>query len=57
MIFQANWGKGAMSKAIYNRIFDWLIMKCNLTLDARELERKYFVGVLDIAGFEIFDVC
>jgi myosin heavy chain 6/7 len=28
-----------------------------LTLDAREIPRAYFIGVLDIAGFEIFDVC
>jgi myosin protein heavy chain len=53
---QVNWAKGAMSKGIYNRIFDWLVKKCNMTLDAREIPRMYFIGVLDIAGFEIFDV-
>jgi myosin heavy chain 6/7 len=46
-----------MSKGVYNRIFDWLVTKCNMTLDAREIPRAYFIGVLDIAGFEIFDVC
>jgi myosin heavy subunit len=45
-----------MAKGIYKRMFDWLVMKCNKTLDCQELERKYFIGVLDIAGFEIFDV-
>jgi myosin heavy subunit len=50
------WSKGAMAKGIYNRIFDWLVVMCNKTLDAREIPRMYFIGVLDIAGFEIFDV-
>lgn len=45
-----------MAKGIYNRLFDWLFVKCNMTLDARELQRVTFIGVLDIAGFEIFDV-
>ena len=32
-------------------------MKCNKTLDARDsATRAHFIGVLDIAGFEIFDV-
>lgn len=53
---QVNWSKGAMAKGIYNRLFNWLVMKCNLTLDAKELPRASFIGVLDIAGFEIFDV-
>jgi len=52
---QVNWAKGAMAKGIYKRMFDWLVVKCNVTLDCQELERKYFIGVLDIAGFEIFD--
>ena len=54
---QVNWSRGAMCKGIYDRLFDFLVMKCNITLDAQELPRAYFVGVLDIAGFEIFDVC
>ncbi len=45
-----------LAKAIYARQFKWLIGRCNKTLDAKAIERKYFIGVLDIAGFEIFDV-
>ncbi|CAI4220367.1 unnamed protein product, partial [Auanema sp. JU1783] len=33
----------------------WLVKKCNLTLDQQGINRDYFIGVLDIAGFEIFD--
>jgi len=52
---QVNWSIGAMTKGMYNRVFNWLVYKCNLTLDAKEIPRKHFIGVLDIAGFEIFD--
>ena len=53
---QVNWAVSGLAKAIYARMFGWLISRCNKTLDARAIERKYFIGVLDIAGFEIFDL-
>ncbi|KAE9554526.1 hypothetical protein FO519_002282 [Halicephalobus sp. NKZ332] len=53
---QVNWAVGALSKALYARMFHWLIKRCNKTLDAQDLSRDYFIGVLDIAGFEIFDL-
>jgi myosin heavy subunit len=46
---------GALSKAIYSRMFEWLVVRVNQTLDAKT-KRQHFIGVLDIAGFEIFDV-
>lgn len=46
---------GALSKAIYGRLFNWLVEMVNLTLDVKEVKRQYFIGVLDIAGFEAFD--
>ncbi|CAF1548069.1 unnamed protein product, partial [Rotaria sordida] len=45
---------GALSKAIYFRIFTWLVDRVNVTLDVKA-KRQYFIGVLDIAGFEIFE--
>ena len=45
---------GALSKSIYSRCFRWLVDRVNETLDAKT-KRQYFIGVLDIAGFEIFD--
>jgi myosin heavy chain 6/7 len=53
---QVNWAVSGLGKAIYARMFRWLIDRCNKTLDARAVERKHFIGVLDIAGFEIFDL-
>jgi hypothetical protein len=40
---------------IYHRMFCWLVERVNVTLDV-VAKRQYFIGVLDIAGFEIFDV-
>jgi len=45
----------ALSKAMYDRIFKWLVARVNKTLDTKQ-KRQYFIGVLDIAGFEIFEV-
>ncbi|KAK6019874.1 myosin head [Ostertagia ostertagi] len=52
---KVNWAVGAMAKGLYSRIFHWLVKKCNQTLDQKGISRDYFIGVLDIAGFEIFD--
>ncbi|CAI5453487.1 unnamed protein product [Caenorhabditis angaria] len=53
---QVNWAVGALAKALFARLFAWLIRRCNKTLDAQDLSRDQFIGVLDIAGFEIFDL-
>ncbi|CAF0997372.1 unnamed protein product [Adineta steineri] len=45
---------GALSKSIYFRMFCWLVERVNVTLDVKA-KRQYFIAVLDIAGFEIFD--
>lgn len=52
---QVTYSVGAMSKAMFDRVFKWLVKKCNETLDTKQ-KRQHFIGVLDIAGFEIFDV-
>ncbi|XP_058803249.1 myosin heavy chain, muscle isoform X5 [Phymastichus coffea] len=51
---QVSYSIGAMSKAVFDRLFKWLVKKCNETLDTKQ-KRQHFIGVLDIAGFEIFD--
>ncbi|XP_060814111.1 myosin heavy chain, muscle isoform X23 [Bombus pascuorum] len=51
---QVAYSVGAMSKAMFDRLFKWLVKKCNETLDTQQ-KRQHFIGVLDIAGFEIFD--
>jgi len=46
----------ALGKAMYARAFNWLVVICNETLDVKTVKRAYFIGVLDIAGFETFEV-
>ena len=53
---QVVYAVAALAKAIYDRMFKWLIARVNKTLDTKT-KRQYFIGVLDIAGFEIFEVC
>merc|ERR1719402_786638 len=45
---------GAMAKGMFDRLFTFLVKKCNETLFTG-MKRHSFIGVLDIAGFEIFD--
>uniref|UniRef100_A0A8C9R501 Myosin heavy chain 16 n=1 Tax=Scleropages formosus TaxID=113540 RepID=A0A8C9R501_SCLFO len=45
---------GALAKAVYDRMFKWMVTRINKTLDTK-MQRQYFIGVLDIAGFEIFE--
>ncbi|KAJ8412001.1 hypothetical protein AAFF_G00142680 [Aldrovandia affinis] len=52
---QVNYALGALAKATYDRMFKWLVSRINRTLYTA-LPRQFFIGVLDIAGFEIFDL-
>nr|ASM56386.1 myosin heavy chain isoform Mhc_X5 [Lethocerus indicus]ASP18631.1 myosin heavy chain isoform Mhc_X5 [Lethocerus indicus] len=51
---QVIYSVGALSKGVFDRLFKFLVKKCNETLDTKQ-KRQHFIGVLDIAGFEIFD--
>ncbi|XP_077338569.1 myosin-15 [Lithobates pipiens] len=53
-VAQVSYAVGALAKGIYDRLFKWLVVRINKTLDTK-LPRQFFIGVLDIAGFEIFD--
>ncbi|GCB64555.1 hypothetical protein scyTo_0004628 [Scyliorhinus torazame] len=45
---------GALAKSVYEKMFLWMVIRINQQLDTKQA-RQYFIGVLDIAGFEIFD--
>uniref|UniRef100_A0A8C6F173 Myosin-7 n=1 Tax=Monodon monoceros TaxID=40151 RepID=A0A8C6F173_MONMO len=51
---QVYYSIGALAKAVYEKMFNWMVTRINATLETRQ-PRQYFIGVLDIAGFEIFD--
>merc|ERR1719312_1360895 len=52
---QATGAVGGIARAIYDRLFKWLIEKCNDTLIDPTLKKANFCAVLEIAGFEIFE--
>merc|ERR1719384_1600553 len=52
---QAHTGVGGIARAVFDRIFKWLIIKCNDTLIDKSMKKANFCAVLDIAGFEMFD--
>merc|ERR1712212_935459 len=52
---QATNGIGGIARACFDRIFKWLIIKCNDTLIDATMKKANFCAVLDIAGFEIFE--
>lgn len=53
-IAQASAVRDALSKALYNNLFDWIIQRVNASLKARSAVVQS-IGILDIYGFEIFE--
>merc|ERR1711981_813810 len=52
---QATNAVGGIARATFDRLFKWLIIKCNETLIDKTMKKVNFCAVLDIAGFEIFE--
>lgn len=63
---QAIEARDALSKMLYKRCFDWLVERTNLAMIDKQLNdqiagpgkkgQRSHIGILDIFGFEIFDV-
>ncbi|XP_062401319.1 myosin heavy chain, fast skeletal muscle-like [Sardina pilchardus] len=51
---QVNNAVSALCKSVYEKMFLWMVVRINEMLDTKQ-PRQFFIGVLDIAGFEIFD--
>lgn len=58
-VTQAEFGRDAFAKALYERLFNWIIQRVNksILVQNSETQKKFnrVIGVLDIYGFEIFD--
>lgn len=50
----AAYARDALAKAIYDRLFTWLVKKINISLVPNDGRRNSVIGILDIYGFEIF---
>uniref|UniRef100_A0A669DIS5 Myosin, heavy chain 11a, smooth muscle n=1 Tax=Oreochromis niloticus TaxID=8128 RepID=A0A669DIS5_ORENI len=52
---QADFATEALAKAIFERLFRWILGRVNKALDKTKRQGASFLGILDIAGFEIFE--
>ncbi|XP_029660963.1 unconventional myosin ID [Formica exsecta] len=59
-LIEAEYGRDALAKAIYERLFTWIVSRVNDSINVNDNSRvkRYgtLIGVLDIYGFEIFDM-
>lgn len=51
-IYEANNARDALAKALYSRVFDHIVSLINQSIPFQK--SSYYIGVLDIAGFEYF---
>lgn len=51
------YGRDALAKAVYARLFDWLVKRINKSLHTLSCEaiNHHVLGILDIYGFEVFE--
>ena len=54
-VTQANQGRDALVKIMYARLFDYLVVRINQTVDD-VAKAKLYIGLLDVYGFEFFEV-
>lgn len=52
-LIDATFGRDALAKALYSKLFDWIVSRVNKCFPFTRSET--FIGVLDIAGFEYFE--
>lgn len=51
----AIYARDALAKAVYDRLFSWLVESLNHSLQSGEPRQRNVMGILDIYGFEIFE--
>ncbi|KAK7007034.1 microfilament motor [Favolaschia claudopus] len=51
---QASSARDALSKAVYNNLFEWIVSRINVSMKTRSAHAQV-IGILDIFGFEIFE--
>lgn len=56
---QSFFARDALAKAVYSRLFDWLVQRINFSIHTLTSSSKspsnHVLGILDIYGFEVFD--
>jgi myosin-5 len=56
-VFQAIDTRDALAKSIYACLFEWLVEQINKSLAVGKRRTGRSISILDIYGFESFDVC
>lgn len=51
----AIYARDALAKAIYDRLFTWIVEQLNTSLKSKDPNKITVMGILDIYGFEIFE--
>lgn len=51
----AIYARDALAKAVYDRLFTWLVHRLNTSLKPHDKRTYSVMGILDIYGFEIFE--
>ena len=54
-MLQAMGARDALAKHIYAELFNWIVAVINKALESTSVSQR-FIGVLDIYGFETFDI-
>uniref|UniRef100_A0A182N0G4 Myosin motor domain-containing protein n=1 Tax=Anopheles dirus TaxID=7168 RepID=A0A182N0G4_9DIPT len=52
-VYEANNARDALAKALYSRLFDYIVSLINQNIPFQA--SSYYIGVLDIAGFELIE--
>merc|ERR1719341_2055637 len=53
-VHEASNARDALAKSLYSKLFDHIVMRINKSIPFQS--SSYYIGVLDIAGFEYFTV-
>lgn len=56
MYLQAEAARDALAKHMYAEFFAWIVAVINRSLESSSEDKYRFIGVLDIYGFETFEV-
>jgi myosin heavy subunit len=56
LIFQATDTRDALAKSVYASLFEWLVEQINKSLSVGKRRTGRSISILDIYGFESFDV-
>lgn len=54
-VAEAIYARDALCKALYSRMFSWLVSRINDSIRVKSKNRTKAMGVLDIYGFEVFE--